>query len=124
MVSAGMVDQDDYDFWKSNFGDTNFSLGIASISGTIGIDLINGFAPSVGNMFTILTAPEGLSVSNLVLGGESSGFSLIVNPTSLVLHYTGAGAGGLGTGAVPEPATGLLVGLALLGLGSVRWRGN
>ncbi len=89
-VSTGMVDQDDYDFWKENFGDANLSLGIASITGTIDIDLINGFVPSVGNMFTILTAPEGLNAGSLALAGESSGFNLIVNPTSLVLSYTGS----------------------------------
>ena len=122
-VSTGIVDSEDYDFWKANFGDANLSFGIASVSGIINISLINSFVPSAGNMFTVLTAPEGVSAGNLTLSGASSGFSLIVNPTSLVLHYTGAGSGSLGgVSAVPEPTTGVLAGLAILALVMARRR--
>jgi hypothetical protein len=121
-VSPGMVDQDDYDFWKANFGDANLSFGDASLSGAVNIDLMSGFTPTAGNMFTILTA-QSVSASGLTLSGESSGFSLIVNPTSLVLHYTGAGSGGLaGNAAVPEPACCLLAALAVIGVGMWRRR--
>ena len=121
-ASPGIVDQEDYDFWRDNFGNANLSFGVATLSGTINIDLINGFTPANGNSFTILTAPEGLTANNLLLSGESSGFSLIVNPTSLVLQYLGAGGGGIGGGAVPEPASLVLVGIALATAGCIRRR--
>jgi autotransporter-associated beta strand protein len=121
-TSPGIVDQADYTFWRQHFGNANLSYGIATLSGTINIDLIGGFTPANGNSFTILTAPEGLSAYNLSLSGESSGFNLIVNPTSLVLQYIGAGVGSLGSGAVPEPASLVLVGIALAACGCVRRR--
>jgi hypothetical protein len=119
-VSPGMVDAADYDFWKDNYGDANLSLGIATLSGTINIDVINGFMPTNGNMFTILTA-ESVKVGSLTLSGEKAGFSLVVNPTSLVLQYTGGG-GGLAGNAAPEPVGLVLAGMAIIGFSTLRRR--
>ena len=66
-------------------------------------------------MFTILTASDVVN-SGLTLTGENAGFDLIVNPTSLVLHYVGGGGGAGAAAAVPEPASFLLGGMALVGL--------
>jgi hypothetical protein len=113
-----MVDAADYDFWKDNYGDANLSLGIATLSGTVNIDVINGFMPTNGNMFTILTA-ESVKVGSLTLSGEKAGFSLVVNPTSLVLQYTG---GGLAGNAAPEPVGLVLAGMAIIGFSTMRRR--
>jgi len=121
-ASPGRVDQEDYGVWKSNFGTKDLGLGVATVSGTINIDLINGFTPSPGNMFTVLSANEGISAAGITLSGESAGFSLIVNSTSLVLHYLGAGSGSLLAGAVPEPTGMILACLAMFGLGLARRR--
>ena len=121
--TVGVVDLEDYQVWKDNYGDANLSFGVATLSGAINIDLINGFTPTAGSMFTILTAPEGLTATSLALAGEKNGFNLIVNATSLVLQYTGAGSGGvLGGGAVPEPTAMALGLLAMVGLGGLRRR--
>jgi autotransporter-associated beta strand protein len=118
--TPGTVDEEDYDFWKDNFGNANLSFGKATVAGSINIDLINGFTPGVGNTFTILTANEGLTAGGITLTGESAGFSLIINPTSLVLQYLGGGAGSFA--AVPEPASFVLIGVALAAIGCVRRR--
>jgi autotransporter-associated beta strand protein len=117
--TMGVVDQEDYDLWKENFGEENLSLGLAQITGAIDIDLISGFTPAAGNMFTIVEALEGLTASNITLTGDSSGFNLLVNATSLVLHYTGAGAGAI-AGTVPEPSSLVLLSSVLVGMTVVR----
>jgi autotransporter-associated beta strand protein len=66
--------------------------GTANIAGTLDIDLINGFTPANGNSFTVLTATS--VTGNLTLAGESSGFALQVNPTSLVLNFSAATVAG------------------------------
>ncbi len=60
--------------------------GTANLAGTINIDLINGFLPANSSSFTILTA-SSVVAPGLTLSGESNGFSLQVNPTSLVLNF-------------------------------------
>jgi hypothetical protein len=97
--------------------------GAAALLGTIDISLTGGFSPNSGNMFTFVTA--GSLTANLSLSGDSQGFDLIVNPTSLILHYVGLseGAGApSGDGGVPEPATIVLVACAIAGLVVVRKR--
>jgi len=87
---------------------------VATLAGSIFVDLLS-FSPSVGNMFTILTA--GSVVNNgLTLTGESAGFNLVVDATSVKLHYVGGGGAGSGTAAIPEPSSLLLGGMALVGL--------
>jgi autotransporter-associated beta strand protein len=112
--TPGVVDEEDYNFWRDNFGDRNVGQDVSAlVEGSIFIDLL-GFNPSPGDMFEILTA-NSLIANNLTLTGESAGFDLLVNPTSLVLSFTGAGSGsGIGT-VVPEPTS-----LALLLAGCIR----
>ena len=62
--------------------------GAASLSGAVSIDLINAFTPTSGNIFTILTAAS-VADMGLTLSGESGGFSLIFNSTSVVLSFSG-----------------------------------
>ena len=66
--------------------------GTASLAGTLDIDRINGFNPVNGNSFTVLTASS--VTGNLTLTGENAGFSLQVNPTSLVLNFAAVGVPG------------------------------
>jgi autotransporter-associated beta strand protein len=119
--SLGVVGPEDYVNWKNNFGEEQLYFGVASVSGTIDIDLINGFTPTNGSSFTILEALEGLTASNVSLTGESAGFNLVVNATSLVLQYTGAGAGAI-AGTVPEPSSLVLLSSVLVGMTVVRRR--
>lgn len=84
--------------------------GDATLSGLVDITL-DAFTPTIGDQFTVLTA--GSVSASLALAGDSAGFSLLVNPTSLVLQYTGGGFGAVT--AVPEPAGALLATLALVG---------
>lgn len=54
----------------------------------------------------------GADEINLYDAVDSAGFSLLVNPTSLVLEYTGGGLGAAAA-AVPEPTSALLASLAM-----------
>jgi autotransporter-associated beta strand protein len=121
---TGLVGEQDFVFWRTNFGDmvedddgdddATEAREAAILAGSIFIDLLS-FSPSVGNMFTVLTA-ESITNNGLSLAGESAGFNLIVNPTSVVLHYVGGGGAGSGSAAIPEPSSILLGGVALVGL--------
>jgi autotransporter-associated beta strand protein len=113
--TPGVVDEEDYNFWRDNFGNRNVGQDASAVvEGSIFIDLL-GFNPTAGDMFEILTA-NSLIANNLTLTGESAGFELLVNPTSLVLSFTGAGSGsGVGT-VVPEPSSLLLASFAMIGM--------
>jgi autotransporter-associated beta strand protein len=105
-VTPGQVTEEDYVFWRENFGDSSIQQGASAVvEGSILIDLVD-FTPTIGNMFTILTA-NSIAVGELNLAGDSAGFELLVNPTSLVLSFTGTGAGA--ATSVPEPATAWLL---------------
>ena len=92
--------------------------GTANLEGTIEVTLVDGFLPSEGQTFEILSAAElSETGSGIELGttGDSAFFSLLTVPGvggSLTLSFS----------AVPEPTTGLLIVLAaaLLAMGSRR----
>lgn len=68
--------------------------GNAVLSGTLSVDAVDGFTPTAGQTFTVLTA-SSVSAASLTLGGpDASMFNLIKTPTSLVLQAVGAGVVG------------------------------
>jgi autotransporter-associated beta strand protein len=66
--------------------------GAANLAGSLDIDRVGSFNPSNDNSFTVLTASS--ITGNLSLTGESAGFTLQVNPTSLVLNFSAVGVPG------------------------------
>ena len=89
--------------------------GVASLSGTLDVDLIGGFIPGNGQTFTVLTSPAITGAFHtLQLPALPAGlaWSLMLNPTSLVLAVSGDGDGdGVGdTGdcAPDDPGAGYL----------------
>ncbi len=67
----------------------------AFLSGELEVALVNGFTPSVGNSFTIMTAPEGIfgEFDSMSLP-TAFAWSVNYNPTSVVLQVTGIGFSG------------------------------
>jgi hypothetical protein len=63
--------------------------GGASLDGTLNVSLINGFTPSGGQQFTILTAGTIVNNGFELAGPAASSFSLIVNSTSVILQAIG-----------------------------------
>jgi T5SS/PEP-CTERM-associated repeat protein len=68
--------------------------GSAAIDGILDVSLINGFTPTGGQQFTILTA-SNLINNGFVLSGSAAGsFNLLVNSTSVILQAISAGVPG------------------------------
>jgi T5SS/PEP-CTERM-associated repeat protein len=61
--------------------------GVATLGGILQVSLINGFEPSVGQSFTVLTAAD---VDNTFVLAAPAGISVSYTPTSVVLHVTSA----------------------------------
>ena len=92
--------------------------GNVSLNGTIEISLVDGFAPSMGETFDILTAAT-IDVGDLEL--------LTAGDDAYALAVIGNTLGGETlqlTHLVPEPAAFLLVGLALMGSFVMRRKGS
>jgi hypothetical protein len=110
----------------------NVQNGAASLTGgTLNINYLSGFTPNAGQVFRILRAANGTTLGSVTIAGNSSGgghWELQEAPISNVnfpldeeiqLKYVvpGAGSGGgLGTSAVPEPTSAVLVVFAAAGL--------
>ena len=70
-------------------------LGDASLAGTLSVSLIDGFTPSGGNTFKVLTAGGELTNSGLTLGGPDKDlFTMNIDATSDWIMLTTAGGGG------------------------------
>ncbi len=68
--------------------------GNAALDGLVDVSLINGFTPTPGQQFTVLTAGS-INNSGLALGGAlASSFSLIVDSTSVILQAIAPGLAG------------------------------
>ena len=63
--------------------------GSASLDGILDVSLINGFTPSAGQQFTILTAGSIVNNGFVLAGSAASSFSLLVNSTSVILQAIG-----------------------------------
>jgi hypothetical protein len=85
-IDIGGTTSNSYDSWNVS--------GAATLSGVLAVDAVGGFAPAAGQSFTILTA-SSVSAASLTLGGPDAGlFTLVKNPTSLVLQSVSAGVAG------------------------------
>ncbi len=69
-------------------------LGDASLAGTLSVSLIDGFTPSGGNTFKVLTASGGLTDAGLTLGGSDAGsFTMSIDTANDWIMLITAGAG-------------------------------
>jgi len=64
--------------------------GAANLGGTLELVPINGFAPQVGQQFTILTRASGAGQFASVVGVGGGSYSVAYNPTSVVVTVTQA----------------------------------
>lgn len=85
LASTGTLDIDISGAGANRFDAFNVT-GPATLSGILSVDLTDGFTPTAGQQFTVLTA-SNVSAASLALGGpDAAAFTLIKNPTSLVLQ--------------------------------------
>jgi hypothetical protein len=68
--------------------------GTATLSGVLSVDTVSGFTPTAGQTFTVLTAASVGAVSLTLGGPDAALFTLIKNPTSLVLQAIGSHVAG------------------------------
>jgi len=97
--------------------------GAASLNGTLNLDLINSFVPTLGATFDILNASSVAGTFPTVTGtsiNSSEHFTVVYNSNNVTLDVVSGAAAPLGwgrtgpTSATPEPTTLLLLGSGLL----------
>jgi hypothetical protein len=111
--------------------------GKATLGGTLNLQLINGFVPTIGNTFDIINFASETGTFATINGtsiNSSEHFGVVVNPTNVTLDvlagpaplwgssFSAAGASG-SPSPTPEPSSLLLLGSGLLGSVVARyWR--
>ena len=110
--------------------------GAAGLNGTLNLDLINPFLPTIGETFDILNASSVTGTFATVNGTAINGsehFAVVVNPTNVTLDVVAGPAppwalgfvdagGSASPSGTPEPSTLLLLGSGLAGLTAYRRR--
>jgi hypothetical protein len=87
--------------------------GAANLGGILDVELANGFVPTVGETFQIITRGSGSGTfSSITTSSAGIAYSVQYNPAYVQLTVT----------AVPEPAAGSLIVAALMALGLFRHR--
>jgi hypothetical protein len=93
----------------------------ASLNGTLNLDLINSFVPTVGETFDILNASKVTGTFSTVTGtaiNSSEHFTVVYNPTNVTLDVVSGASPHSGFASydspTPEPSTLLLLGSGLL----------
>jgi len=93
----------------------------ASLNGTLNLDLINSFVPTVGETFDILNASKVTGTFSTVTGtaiNSSEHFTVVYSPTNVTLDVVSGASPHSGFAShdspTPEPSTLLLLGSGLL----------
>jgi hypothetical protein len=97
--------------------------GASSLGGTLDLSLINGFTPTNGELFEILSSTSPVTGTFATVNGLVEGnvtFTVEYNPTINGVSQDGVFL--LTSSSVPEPSSLLMVGLGLAGLGAVLLR--
>ena len=99
--------------------------GAVTLGGTLSLQLINGFVPTLGSSFDILNFASSTGNFATITGmhiNANEHFAVVVNPTNVTLNVVAGpspldlGTGTGGASPTPEPSTLLLLGSGLAGL--------
>jgi hypothetical protein len=90
--------------------------GNASLSGTLHIDLLGGFTPFRGELFTLMTLTGGIEmgVFSGITGSDASDWIVLYGGNNVELEF--------GVSAVPEPSTWAMLLIGFAGIGFMAYR--
>ena len=90
--------------------------GNASLSGTLHINLLGGFTPFQGELFTLMTLTGGIEtgVFSGITGSDANDWIVLYGGNKVELKF--------GTSAVPEPSTWAMLLIGFAGLGFMAYR--
>jgi hypothetical protein len=92
--------------------------GNASLNGTLHINLLGGFTPFQGELFTLMTLTGGLETGAFagITGSDASNWIVLYNGNNVELEF------GTAVGGVPEPSTWAMLIIGFAGIGFMAYR--